>query len=97
MTPDPSFESVPVADIPLAASTTTFLDESLQVNVGKPHDPGRIFASGTQSLTGWQSVDSVKADPNSLYESWLNNTVKGNFLAASKLLVPGEVGYGQVG
>jgi putative ABC transport system permease protein len=97
MTPDPSFKSVPVAHIPLVASTTTFLDESLQVNVGKTDDPGRIFASGTQSLTGWQSVDSVKADPNSLYESWLNNTVKGNFLAASNLLVPGEVGYRQVG
>jgi putative ABC transport system permease protein len=98
MTPDPLGGSIPVAHIPLMAATTTFLDESLQVNVAKTDDPGRIFMSGAkQSLAGWQSVDSVKADPNALYESWLSNAAKGNFLAANNLLVPGAVGYRQVG
>jgi putative ABC transport system permease protein len=98
MTPDPLGGSIPVAHIPLMAATTTFLEESLQVNVAKTDDPGRIFVSGTkQSLAGWQSVDSVKADPNALYESWLSNAAKGNFLAANNLLVPGAVGYRQVG
>ena len=97
MTPDPLLHSVPVAHIPLMAATTTFLDESLQVNVAKTDDPGRIFASGTQSLTGWHPVETVKTDPNSIYESWLSNAAKDIFGVSGNLLVPGEVGYRQVG
>jgi putative ABC transport system permease protein len=95
----PGGQPLPEANIPILAASTSFLDESVQIDVSKAGNPERIFTSGPESLAGWRSTESVKVEPDPLYKSWLDLVSGGSFAggAIGNLLVPGDVSYGSAG
>lgn len=83
--------------IPVLASTTSSIDETVSVRVDAASDPQRILAGADPASLGtWSSVATHATTADQLFQGFLTQGL-GSYYNLSPLQVPGPVGYGVVG
>lgn len=83
--------------IPVLASRTSFIDESLRIDIDRSDQWDALLALGPGGLSGWARVSTRSANAVQAYEAFLPTLADGSFYDASPVWSMGDVAFREVG
>jgi putative ABC transport system permease protein len=83
--------------IPVLASRTSFIDESLRIDVDRSDQWDTLLALGPGDLSDWARVDTRSANAAQAYEAFLPTLADGSFYDSSPVWSMGDVSFREVG
>jgi hypothetical protein len=86
-----------VPTVPVLASTTSFIDESINVQVDQAAQPSSLMSGGSPAgLQDWREVTDQTSMANTLFQTFSQQGL-ASFYNTSPLEVPGDVSYQVLG